>query len=95
MDKQRLIIGAIAGDIIGSVYEFDNVKNIKFDLFCDETTFTDDSVLTIATMDAILNTKNYGLSYLSLGRNYPDRGYGGNFHSWLFSNNPEPYYSWG
>ncbi|MDR0401103.1 MAG: ADP-ribosylglycohydrolase family protein, partial [Treponema sp.] len=66
-----------------------------FDLFCQKSTFTDDSVLTLATMDAILNQRNYGESYQLFGRNYPYRGYGGHFHSWIYSENLEPYNSWG
>jgi ADP-ribosylglycohydrolase len=50
MPKEKLIIGAIAGDIIGSVYEFNNVKSLDFDFFLEGTHFTDDSVLTMATM---------------------------------------------
>jgi ADP-ribosylglycohydrolase len=95
MSKDKLIIGAIAGDIIGSVYEWHNVKTVDFDLFCHKSTFTDDSVLTLATMDAILKQKNYTESYQLFGRNYPHRGYGGHFRSWIHSENPEPYNSWG
>ncbi|MDR2177467.1 MAG: ADP-ribosylglycohydrolase family protein [Treponema sp.] len=95
MSKDKLVIGAIAGDIIGSVYEWHNVKTVDFDLFCHKSTFTDDSVLTLATMDAILNQKNYAENYQLFGRNYPHRGYGGHFHSWIHSKNPEPYNSWG
>ena len=95
MPKDKLIIGAIAGDIIGSVFEWNNIKTIDFELFCNESTFTDDSILTLATMDALLNQKNYTQAYQSVGRNYPGRGYGGNFSSWIFSENPQPYNSWG
>ena len=52
---------AIAGDIIGSVYEFDNIKTKEFELFSSESFFTDDSVLTIAMADAIINEYEYGL----------------------------------
>jgi ADP-ribosylglycohydrolase len=95
MSKEELIIGAVAGDIIGSAYEWNNVKTVDFDLFCPKSTFTDDSVLTLATMDAILNKKNYAESYLLFGKKYPHRGYGKHFHSWIHSKAPEPYYSWG
>jgi len=95
MTTKKLIIGAIAGDIIGSVYEWNNIKTVDFDLFCKESDFTDDSVLTVATMYAVMNKKNYAEVYQKFGRHYPHRGYGGNFHSWLLSNNPEPYNSWG
>jgi len=95
MSKENFIIGAIAGDIIGSVYEWNNVKTIDFDIFQAKSTFTDDSVLTLATMDAIINQKNYAENYQLFGRNYPHRGYGRHFHSWIHSKNPEPYNSWG
>ena len=95
ISKEKLIIGAVAGDIIGSVFEWHNVKTTDFDLFCRKSTFTDDSVLTLATMDAIINQKSYAETYQLFGRNYPHRGYGGHFHSWIHSKNPEPYDSWG
>jgi ADP-ribosylglycohydrolase len=95
MSNKKLILGSIAGDVIGSVFEFDNIKTVKFDLFCQESEFTDDSVLTVATMDAILNKKGYSETYQMYGKNYPDRGYGGRFGSWIYSKNPKPYNSWG
>jgi len=95
MFKKELIIGAIAGDIIGSVYEWHNVKTMNFDLFCSHSKFTDDSVLTLATMDAIMNQNKYSSTYQLFGRNYPNRGYGGHFRSWIQSENPKPYNSWG
>jgi ADP-ribosylglycohydrolase len=95
MSEEKLIIGAIAGDIIGSVYEWHNVKTVDFDLFSHKSTFTDDSVLTLATMDAILNQRSYTESYQLFGRNYPKRGYGGHFQSWIHSKAPKPYNSWG
>jgi len=95
MSKDKLIIGAVAGDIIGSVYEWNNVKTLDFDLFCYKSKFTDDSVLTLATMYAIINQKDYAETYQSFSRNYPNRGYGGNFRDWIASDNPQPYNSWG
>ncbi len=89
------IIGAIAGDVIGSVFEFHNIKTTEFKLFTKKTTFTDDSVLTIAVADAILNGKDYAGNIHAFGRKYPRRGYGGNFLKWLMSNNPQPYNSFG
>jgi ADP-ribosylglycohydrolase len=53
------MIGAIAGDIIGSVYEYHNIKTTKFPLFDPNCFFTDDSVLTIALADAIMNQRSY------------------------------------
>jgi ADP-ribosylglycohydrolase len=95
MAKEKLIIGAVAGDIIGSVYEWHNIKTVDFDLFCHKSTFTDDSVLTLATMDAILHKKNYGDAYQAFGRKYSHKGYGPHFYEWIHSENPEPYNSWG
>jgi ADP-ribosylglycohydrolase len=89
------IIGAIAGDVIGSVFEFHNIKTTEFELFTEETTFTDDTVLTMAVADAILNGKDYSENIHAFGRKYTRRGYGGNFFKWLLSNNPQPYNSFG
>jgi ADP-ribosylglycohydrolase len=95
MPKEKLIIGAIAGVIIGSVYEFNNVKSLDFDFFLEGTYFTDDSVLTMATMHALLKQTGYVKAYQKFGRKYPHRGYGGSFKSWIYSDNPQPYNSWG
>jgi len=59
----RLILGAVTGDIIGSVFEWNNVKTTDFQLFNPRTDFTDDSVLTIATMDSILSGMDYAAAY--------------------------------
>jgi ADP-ribosylglycohydrolase len=77
------------------VYELRNAKTTGLDLFSDETTFTDDSVLTFATMDSILHNLDYSAAYQKFAKNYPNRGYGGNFHSWIYETNPKPYNSWG
>ena len=95
MEKEKLIIGAIAGDIIGSVYEWNNIKTTDFDLFSARSTFTDDSVCTLATMDVLINKGNYTETYHSYGRKYSNKGYGHNFRNWLLSKNPMPYNSWG
>jgi len=93
--KQKYIMGAIIGDIIGSAFEWNNVKTTDFPLFGKRTTFTDDTVLTVATMDGILNQKDYIQVYQSYGRMFPDAGYGGFFFDWMEDENPEPYNSWG
>src|SRR6056297_3205406 len=93
--EKKLILGAITGDIIGSVYEWNNTKTKNFELFTKESTFTDDSVMTIATMDCIMNNHNYTTTYQQYGQQYPDRGYGGNFSSWIYLTHPQPYNSWG
>jgi ADP-ribosyl-[dinitrogen reductase] hydrolase len=95
MKGKKLILGAIIGDVIGSVYEWNNVKTTDFELFSKATDFTDDSVLTFATMDSILNGIDYSKSYQYYGRRFPHRGYGGNFQYWIHQKNPQPYNSWG
>lgn len=95
MNKQQLILGAIIGDIIGSIYEWNNVKTKDFAMFGAGTDYTDDSVLTFATMDSILNGIDYTTAYQKYGRNFPDRGYGGYFSSWIHAENPKPYNSYG
>ena len=89
------MIGAIAGDVVGSVYEFHPHKSVEFPLLGPRSKFTDDTVLTIATAHAILTGQPYGDAYLDFGRRYPGRGYGGNFRQWLHSPNPKPYGSLG
>jgi ADP-ribosylglycohydrolase len=89
------MIGAIIGDIIGSVYEFGNIKTVVFPLFSEGSEFTDDTVLTIATADCILNNKDYAETYKAYGRKYPDAGYGGVFYQWIFSEDWGPYNSFG
>jgi len=93
--KRRYILGAIAGDIIGSAYEWHNVKTTDFPLFGKRTSFTDDSVLTVATMDSILHQTDFAQSYQNFGKAYPDAGYGGFFFDWIDEDNPTPYNSWG
>jgi len=95
MNSENLIIGAIAGDIIGSIYEVFNVKTVDFDLFSDRSRYTDDSVLTLATMYALLNQRDYIDCYQYFGRKFPKKRYGKSFQSWMFSDDPQPYNSWG
>ena len=89
------MIGAIAGDIIGSVYEHRPIKTKDFPLFDPRCRFTDDSVLTVAVADSILAGRSYLESIRQLGRRYPAAGYGGTFIHWLNSHDPQPYNSWG
>jgi ADP-ribosylglycohydrolase len=89
------MIGAIAGDIIGSVYEHAPIKTKDFPLFHPHCRFTDDSVLSIAIAKAILEGGDYRQAVLDVGRRYPDAGYGASFIGWLRSPNPRPYDSWG
>jgi len=89
------ILGAITGDIIGSAYEFNNVKSLDFELFTNDTFFTDDSVMTIATMYVLLNSSDYRHNYHNNGSRFRHRGYGGGIKKWLISNNTQPYNSFG
>jgi ADP-ribosylglycohydrolase len=92
------MLGAIIGDIVGSVYEWNNIKTKSFVLFDEKSCFTDDTVMTIAVADALLNggAKNDFIdSMKKFGRLYPSAGYGGHFSRWVFSGDREPYNSWG
>lgn len=95
MIKTKSIIGAISGDVFGSIYEWDNIKTTDFDLFNPKCTYTDDTVLTIAVADSIMNNKDFNRTIWEYGNKYPHRGYGGNFSYWLKSKKPQPYNSFG
>ena len=101
------MIGAIIGDIVGSVYEFDNIKTKDFPFFRPDCEATDDSIMTLAVAKSILEA-NGDLETLSqqtvanmiqLGNRYPFAGYGGRFMQWLkkgkYKANPGPYNSFG
>jgi len=89
------MIGAIAGDIIGSVYEFHRTTITDFELFTAQSTFTDDTVLTVAVADCILHGKDYATVLKEYGCRYPYAGYGAMFHKWLGSSDCKPYNSYG
>ncbi|MFC1994295.1 ADP-ribosylglycohydrolase family protein [Chloroflexota bacterium] len=89
------MIGAIIGDIIGSAYEWHQTKSLDFKLFTPQSTFTDDTVLTIAVADCILHDKDYARTIKEYGQRYPHAGYGGMFREWLDSDNLTPYNSFG
>jgi ADP-ribosylglycohydrolase len=93
--KSHTIIGAVIGDTLGSVFEWNNIKSTDFDLFNPKCDFTDDSVLTIAVADSIMNNKDFAKTIRDYGRKYFDRGYGGNFRHWLLSDSLKPYGSYG
>jgi ADP-ribosylglycohydrolase len=88
------MIGAIAGDIIGSVYEHHPIKTKDFPLFHPHCRFTDDTVLTVAVADAILTGRSYAESARSIAPRYPNAGYGEFFLRWLESESSGPYNSW-
>ncbi len=89
------MLGAIAGDIAGSVYEWNNVKHKDFELFSPASRFTDDSVLTIALADSLLRSVSYAANLKAFYRRYPQAGYGGSFRRWAGSDDSAPYNSWG
>lgn len=91
------MLGAIIGDIVGSRFEFDNTNSIDFELFTDESMYTDDTICTVAIADAILNGKSYRDSLLEWCRKYPNPkgAYGGSFVRWIHSEDPQPYSSYG
>lgn len=89
------MIGAIAGDIIGSVYESHCLKTTEFPAFTANSTFTDDTVLTVAVADCILNGKDYATAFKQYARKYPYAGFGGMFFRWVRSDSLEPYNSFG
>lgn len=101
------MIGAILGDIVGSIYEFDNIKTKDFELFDKECFFTDDSVMTIAIAEALMQYESIDENNIDefkeklidvmheIGIKYPDCGYGGHFLVWILRNKREPYNSFG
>jgi ADP-ribosylglycohydrolase len=89
------VIGAIAGDIIGSVYEWKNIRTKQFDLFSPDCFFTDDTVLSVALAESILTGTDYAALMRAYYRRYPDAGYGGFFHRWAQAHEGPPYNSWG
>ena len=89
------MLGAIAGDIIGSPYEFNNHRSEEFPLFIEESTFTDDSVLTVALADSILTGIDYTTKIKEYYLRYPHMSYGGKFRAWAERNESVPYNSFG
>ena len=79
------MIGAIAGDIIGSIYEWHNIKSKDFTLFSADCFFTDDTVLTVALADSILTGMSYQDNLRLYYHAYPGRGYGSSFCRWAES----------
>lgn len=101
------MIGAILGDIVGSIYEFDNIKTKDFELFDKNCMFTDDTVMTIAVAKALMgfddinedNVEEFKEHLITtmheIGKKYPDCGYGGHFYFWIVDEKREPYNSFG
>lgn len=97
------MIGAIIGDIVGSRFEWNNYRSKDFDLLPHQCFFTDDSVMSLAVCDALMRcrpdfsdlSEQAVHSMQEIGRPYPDCGYGGSFHKWMYSDDPHPYNSYG
>lgn len=94
------MLGAIIGDVVGSVYEFNNTKDYYFYLLTPRSKFTDDTVMTLAVARWLTEDKTHSHEYLvqcmrELGLKYPWAGYGGSFKRWLIEREPKPYNSWG
>ena len=89
------MLGAIAGDIIGSVYESHCLKTTDFAIFTANSTYTDDTVLTVAVADCILHGKDYATEFKRYAMKYPYAGFGGMFFQWATSDDTEPYNSFG
>ena len=94
------MLGALIGDIVGSVYEFDNIKTKDFSLLSKNSRFTDDSVMTLAVAEVLQHGKTDDPDeivriFQKWGRAYPNAGYGASFVRWVFSENPQPYHSCG
>ncbi len=89
------MLGAIVGDIVGSIYEHENHRSKEFPLFKDGSRFTDDSVLTCATAAALVDGDDYSDVYRKLGLHYPGAGYGARFMHWLMDDSMGPYDSYG
>lgn len=97
------MLGAIIGDIVGSRFEWHNIKTKEFDLFTSDCFATDDSIMSLAVAQAILDCRGaqdkLGSAAVrrmqEIGRPYPDCGFGGMFYNWIYSDHPRPYGSFG
>ena len=89
------MLGAIIGDVLGSTFEFYPMKTKKFELLDNKSHFTDDTVMTVAVADSIMNQVPYVESLQKWGRKYPRAGYGGWFRKWIHQEDPRPYNSFG
>ena len=95
------MLGAIAGDVVGSAYEFESCKTKQFRLFTERSTFTDDTILSVAVAEVLSagtgTNPDYAQAFKTYYRRYPDPcgGYGARFQAWAVSTNSAPYNSWG
>ena len=95
--------GAILGDMVGSRFEFHNYLGKNFEFLTDKSEFTDDTVMTCAVAKALMDSKE-DFSDLPqktveamqrIGRQFPNCGYGARFYRWMFTDDPQPYMSYG
>lgn len=89
------MLGAIVGDIVGSIYECKTIRTKDFELFSPKSHFTDDTVLTLAIAETILHDGDYTQSIKQYFHHYPKAGYGGRFIMWVLADSLEPYNSFG
>ncbi len=89
------MIGAIIGDIVGSIYEWERIKTKEFEFFSERCDITDDSVCTAAVGDILLHDRLPASTMQQWCRRYPSAGYGGNFRFWINAPTPRPYSSYG
>jgi ADP-ribosylglycohydrolase len=89
------MLGAIAGDVIGSVHEGAGTKTKRFPLLGRYARFTDDTVLTVAVAECLLDGAEYVDAFHRYFMEYPRAGYGGTFHGWALRKDRAPYGSWG
>ncbi len=83
MNNPNPLYGALGGDFVGSIHEWNNIKRKEFPLIDGRCKLTDDSILTMATADAICSKMDYAICYHRWGNPNPHRGYGGRFRKWL------------
>ena len=94
ISDNKMILGAIAGDVIGSVYEGIHCKDMSFELFSEDSSYTDDTIMTVAVADWLLSGDSLVGILQYYGNTYPG-DYGGYFYNWLKSYDPQPYNSFG
>jgi ADP-ribosylglycohydrolase len=89
------MLGAMIGDTLGSSFDCYPMKTKKFELLDNKSHFTDDTVMTVAVADSLMNEVPYVESLQKWGRKYPRAGYGGWFRKWIYQDDPKPYNSFG
>ena len=91
------MLGAIVGDIVGSRFQDENFKSKEFDFITSDCYFTDDTIMTVAITDGLMNggtSEDFIKSMKKFGWLYPDEEYGIMFYNWLHGNTISPYNAW-